>query len=122
MTGQAVSAVVVFGSLVLVVLYPLIQWLDKPVYLERFELAYWCVLVGVLSSLSMIPHYALYAIRHDTAIVVIHLTSLPLFVLSGLILAPTMGGTAIPIALSVSFFFICLAKTFVYVRACPSKV
>jgi O-antigen/teichoic acid export membrane protein len=114
MTVQALAAVIILGAFALVILYPLVQWLDRPIYLERFDLAYWCLLVGVLSSLSMIPHFALYACRRDRQIVVTHLLSLPVFLLAGFMLVPLFQSAAIPAALAASFLFILIAKAAAY--------
>jgi O-antigen/teichoic acid export membrane protein len=122
MTVQAMSAVIVLGGLALVIIYPLVQWLDRPIYLERFYLAYWCVLVGVLASLAMIPHFALYACRRDRPIVLIHLLSLPVFLLAGFILIPWLEAAAVPAALAASFLFILVAKAASYSRWSASNV
>jgi O-antigen/teichoic acid export membrane protein len=122
MTAQALSGVIVLGGLALVIIYPLVQWLDRPIYLEMFDLAYWCVLVGVLASLSMIPHFALYACRRDRAIVLIHLLSLPVFLLAGFFLIPLMEAAAVPAALAASFLFILIGKAVAYSQWSASNV
>jgi O-antigen/teichoic acid export membrane protein len=116
MTVQAMAGATILGVLALLIIYPLVQWLDQPVYLERFDLAYWCVLAGVLAGLGMAPHFALYACRHDKPIVLIHLLSLPVFLLAGFILIPLLEAAAIPAALAAAFLFILVAKAAAYSR------
>lgn len=85
-------------------------WLDKEVYIEHSYLLGWLLSASVLYSLSMVPHYALYASSHDKWIVVSHIICLMTFLVLTLLLVEVMGAVAVPIALNVSFGLLLMLK------------
>lgn len=101
---------------------PLIDWLDRPSYTQQSSLVYWTVLAAALSGISMIPHYALYALRKDRPIVVTHLLSLPIFFLGAFALIPVLGVMAVPAAMSGAFLFLLMGKHIAFKRCAPLSV
>ena len=109
--GLSIAALVCAG--------PVIDWLDRPSYAEHFGLLYWTVLAAAISSVSMIPHYGLYARRKDRPIIFSHLASLPLFLIATLALIPLLGHAAVPAAMAAAFLFLLLAKLAAFKRCGP---
>lgn len=110
-----------FSVCALVMIQPLLAWLDKPLYLAHQNLFPWILAGVVLYALGMIPHYALYAQSLDKQIILSHVLSLPIFVLSVGLLAAWLGGIAVPVGLCIAFFFILCWKTWSYFRLTPVR-
>lgn len=98
---------------------PVVDWLDRPSYVEHFTLLYWTVLAAALSGLSMIPHYGLYARRKDRPIILSHLASLPIFLVATLACIPLLGTVAVPAGMAAAFLFLLLAKLLAFKRCGP---
>ena len=96
-----VSLAFVLGSLI--VLDSLLGWLGKALYLYYQYLFYWLLLASTLYGISMIPHYALYAMGRDKVIIKSHVGSLLLFVISLFLLSKPLQGLAVPVSLCVVF-------------------
>lgn len=104
---------------VIVLAYPLLGWINKPVYTQHFSLLYWAVLATALFAVSMVPHYALYARKQDRQIIISHLFSLPIFAAGVYLYSDLLGTAAIPAAMASAFLFLLLAKTIFLHRAGP---
>ncbi|MBC7620598.1 MAG: oligosaccharide flippase family protein [Candidatus Saccharibacteria bacterium] len=98
---------------------PLFAWLDKPVYSQYFSLLYWAVLAAALFSISMIPHYGLYAHRRDRPIILSHLASLPIFAIAVYLFSTVLREAAIPAAMAFTFLFLLFTKT-LFFRRCTA--
>ncbi|NQD80614.1 hypothetical protein HP436_10535 [Pseudomonas sp. CrR14] len=96
-----VSLAFVLGSLI--VLDSLLGWLGKTLYLDYQYLFYWLLLASTLYGISMIPHYALYAMGRDKVIIKSHVGSLLLFFISLFLLSKPLQGLAVPVALCAVF-------------------
>jgi len=116
---HTLSVTLGLSSAALVCAGPVIGWLDRPSYTEHFGLLYWTVLAAVLSSVSMIPHYGLYARRKDRPIILSHLASLPLFLVATFAFIPLLGHAAVPAAMTAAFLFLLLAKLAAFKRCGP---
>ncbi|MDR5733105.1 hypothetical protein QCE47_12210 [Caballeronia sp. LZ025] len=82
---------------------PVLALVNKPIYAEHFGMFLWILSAVVLFSLSMIPHYVLYATRRDRAILAANLSSMVVFIATAPLLAPHFESLAIPIALTAAF-------------------
>lgn len=94
-----------------------LQWLGRPVYIERLALFYWVLGAMVIYSLGMVPHYGLYAQKMDAQIIICHCLSVIIFIGSGLLLAGMGGEASIPQALCATFIFIFVWKLFFFMKA-----
>lgn len=117
---QTIVLSVGFVVCALVVIHPLLVWLDKPLYLDHLYLFPWILAGAVLYALGMIPHYALYAQSLDKPIIRSHIISLVIFVLATAALSPWLGGLAVPIGLCIAFLFILCWKTWSFYRLTPA--
>lgn len=104
----------------LIVIHPLLVWLDKPLYLDHLYLFPWILAGAVLYALGMIPHYALYAQSLDSPIICSHIISLVVFVLATALLSSWLGGLAVPIGLCMAFLFILCWKIWSFYRLTPA--
>jgi O-antigen/teichoic acid export membrane protein len=89
---------------------PIIHYIKRDVYSKHLPLLYWTILATAISSISMIPHYGLYALRQDTSIIVSHIFSLPIFFIGTVILLKFNDATSIPMSLTFTFLFLLIFK------------
>lgn len=92
----------------------LLEWIDKPAYLDAIHLYPWLLLAMVINALGMIPHYALYASRRDNIIIYSHLLAMIAFVAATWVLSDALGVMAVPAGLNVAFLTILILKTLGY--------
>lgn len=112
--GLVLSLMFVAASLV--ALPWLLDWLDKSVYSDNLSLYYWVLASTVVTGLSYVPHFGLYAQQIDRPIVLSHLLSLPVFFSSGVAVALASPYYAVPVAVLLSQLFVLVWKTVSYVR------
>ncbi len=110
LTWQVTLTTAFFCLLALLLVHPLMQWLDRPIYSEHINFFYWLLAATGLFCLSMIPHVGLYAHRRDYSIVTAHILSLFVFTVATALLLPSLGSTAIPAGLLVAFLFLWVFK------------
>lgn len=118
---QTVLLSVVFAVIALLMLEPLLLWLDKPVYTEQQELFPWILLAMLLYALGMIPHYALYAQQQDRPIIHSHLFSLVVFTFSTWLFSQHWPNLAVPVGLCAAFLTILVWKLCAYFRLTPQQ-
>jgi O-antigen/teichoic acid export membrane protein len=109
--GLAITALVLIG--------PLLAWIDRPVYREHVELLYWTVLGVVLYAAGMVFHYGIYAHNRDAAIVRSHVTGLAIFVVSVEVLRPWLDVLAVPVSVCVAYASILIWKALTFFRTQP---
>lgn len=103
------------------VLIPLLGWIGKPIYAEHLPMYGWLLVVNTLNSLSMVPHFALYAQHFDRPIIISHLISLAVFLPACLLLQEWNHELAVPAALSLSMLVMLLWKTAMLYRHTPAE-
>lgn len=118
---QTVCLIMGFCVLALLLVGPLLDWLDRPLYREHAGVFPWVLLAMVLYNLSMIPHYALYAQRLDRAIIQSHIAALLAFVPVTWLLASQWSTLAVPVGLCVAFSLMLVWKTAAYIRLTPMR-
>ena len=106
----------------LVLLDPLLAWMNKPFYVTHLELYPWLLAATVLYAFGMIPHYALYAQGLDRPIIASHLASLPLFFIFTWFAAKSLPVLAVPIGLCAAFSCIALWKTWAFYAMTPAAL
>ena len=94
----------------LIVIKPILNFVDKSIYNENIFIFYWLLVTILIYNLSMIPHYLLYAQRHDKTIVNSHFTALIIFVLSTFFISKVNPNFAVIFGLISSFSFILTYK------------
>lgn len=108
-----------FALVALVLIDPLLSWLDKPLYREQQGMFPWILLAIFLYALGMIPHYALYAQGRDRPLIHSHIASLVIFIPATWLFSIHWPHLAVPLGLSVAFFLILVWKTTAYFRLTP---
>lgn len=93
---------------------PVVQWLDQPAYAAQLGLLPWTLAAVALMTISMVPHYALYARHRDRVIITSHLASVAVFALAAWLLRPPLGPATIPAAVVVAMAFILGFKLLAY--------
>ncbi|WP_315263875.1 hypothetical protein [Pseudomonas fragi] len=110
-----------FTILALLIVDPLLNWLDKPLYLEHKDLFPWTLLITLLYSIGMIPHYALYAQGLDRPIIHSHITSFLIFFPVTWLLSHYWPLHAVPAGLCIAFLLILLWKCLAFIRLTPAQ-
>lgn len=96
----------------LIVLPYLLEWIDNPIYIKN-QYIFWFLLSSTIAYvISMIPHYALYAIGENKHIVMSHILGFIVFLFSTLVVSYADKILAVPIALSSTFLFVLFYKLF----------
>lgn len=109
-----------FSACAWLAVMPLLQWLDKPLYLERIDLFAWLLLATGLFVVGMIPHYGLYARGKDKALITAHIAGFFVFLISTAALSPFMAELAVPMGLVSAFVFMLAWKSLQFYRLTPA--
>lgn len=110
-----------FAIIALLIIDPLLIWLNKPLYLENQGLFPWTLLITLLYSLGMVPHYALYAQGLDRPIIHSHIASLLIFLPTTWLFSKHWPLQAVPLGLCVAFLLILLWKCVAFIRLTPAQ-
>ncbi|MNE57173.1 hypothetical protein D3C80_1521230 [compost metagenome] len=105
-----------FSVIALIVITPLLAWLDKPLYSAQLYLFPWLLFATVLYALGMVPHFALYAQGRDKPIIHSHIISLIVFVAATWGFSRYWPYLAVPMGLCLSFLTILCWKSWSFVR------
>lgn len=108
-----VSVIVLVGG-ALLISRPVLGWIGKDVYMEHFHLLKWLLLATTVYSLSLVPHFGLYARRQDKTILYSQLFGLMVFFCGMLWGVPQYGVVAVPWSLCLSFLSILIWKSIAY--------
>lgn len=110
-----------FAASALLLIKYLLAWLNKPIYTLHQDMFTWIIMATVLSALSMVPHYGLYAQSRDRPIIISHIVGLIIFILATLFFIQYWPGIAIPLALCAAFFVIAIWKFIAFFRLTPAR-
>ncbi|VVM43034.1 MULTISPECIES: lipopolysaccharide biosynthesis protein [Pseudomonas] len=108
-----------FVATAIMLIDPLIVWLNKPLYLEHQDLFQWLLLATGLYAVGMVPHYALYAQGQDRPIIHSHIASLICFIPITWLLSAHSPYLAVPIGLCSAFTLILLWKSWAFLTLTP---
>lgn len=107
----------VFLVISLLLLPYLLDWLGKEVYLNNYSIFYWLLAATIINAFSMIPHYGVYARKHDRAIIRSHIIALPIFIATSTLLSLLTAVYAVPIGLCITQLFILIWKLQAYIKS-----
>ena len=107
-------AAAVFSVISWLLLPYLLQWINKPLYMQYIGLYPWLLLGTVINALGMAPHYALYAQGRDKVIIGSHIGAMPVFALAVWSFGQTIPALAVPVGLVIFFTVIFLRKDIAY--------
>lgn len=110
-----------FAIVSLLLLSPLLSWLNNPLYVAQQYLYPWILLSMVIYALGMVPHYALYAQGLDRPIIYSHIASLFVFTIATWLFAQHWPLLAVPLGLCTSFTLILIWKAWAFFRFTPRQ-
>ena len=109
-----------FSIVSLLLLSPLLKWIDNPLYTQHQYLYPWLLLMMVINALSMVPHYALYAQGIDRHIIYSHIASLLIFVAATWFFARHSPLLAVPFGLIAAHVVMLVWKAWAFLKFSPS--
>lgn len=118
---QTIVLSCLFVVVALLLIDPLLQWLDRPLYIEQKGMFSWVLLGAFIFAIGMVPHYALYAQNQDRPIIQSHIASLIIFFSVTWFFSLHWSYIAIPLGLCIAFFSIALWKLYAFFRLTPAR-
>lgn len=116
---ELIISTVSISSLLSIVIWTvapyIIDWIDKPIYIEYLDSFKILIAVGFIFALGHIPHYALYAMRGDRWIILAHISSLMIFFFIIWVFQSENGIHTVGIALLAAFSWMFLIKMMGYI-------
>ncbi|KAA0014603.1 hypothetical protein F0A17_02870 [Billgrantia pellis] len=97
-------------------IHPVLHWLGREAYSQHVGILYIMLLAMFIFSMSMVPHYGVYAMSKDRYIVGSHILTLFVFLLAAASLASVSPIYAVPVALCISFAFMATCKLVAYLH------
>jgi len=95
---------------------PLVIFIGKPVYIDHYVMFLILLSGSACFCISMIPHYALYAIGADSAIIKCNIAGSMIFFAGCAFMYSWFADLAVPVALLVAFAFVCISKYLLYIN------
>lgn len=99
---------------VLVSIFPILTFLDKDTYLDNINTFYLLILGNILLNVSLVPHYALYALKEDKALFAATLFGAITNVVLNFVFIPLYGAVGAGLAIAFSYGIIWLWKSYSY--------
>ena len=118
---QTLLLTIIFVAVAIVLIAPLLSWLNKPLYLEHQDLFQWLLLATLLYAVGMVPHFALYAQGQDRPIIHSHIASLMCFIPTTWLLSTHWPYLAVPLGLCTTFALILIWKSWAYFVLTPTQ-
>jgi O-antigen/teichoic acid export membrane protein len=118
---QTLVLTAAFSLIAIVLIDPLLNWLDQPLYLEHKNLFQWLLLATLLYAVGMVPHFALYAQGQDRPIIHSHIASLICFIPTTWLASIHWPDLAVPLGMCTAFALILIWKSWAYCALTPAK-
>ena len=110
-------AVTLILALIIAILAPyVLEWIDREAYQEQIFLLWILLMVAAVYGIGLIPHYGLYAKGLDRCIVLSHISSLLIFVITVFLIAPYNPLEATAYALLAAFIWMAIIKSICYFK------
>lgn len=119
--SQTVILAVIAAFVGLILIDPVLQWLDRPLYSSHKDIFLCLLSANFIYALGMVPHYALYAQGLDRSIVNSHIASFVIFIPVTWLLSKYTVYLAVPLAVCASFMVSGLWKVTAFYRLTPVK-
>lgn len=111
MTFGIGGGLIILTSLAVILIRPVLRLIDQPLYGQHLSV-FFIILVPVgLTTLSYLPHYALYVKRRDMAIIAATVIGLAVALVANALLVPRYGLTGAAIATAGAVAVMALLKT-----------
>ena len=121
MLVQSIVVAAVYCIVALLLMDLLLEWLQNDLYVRHVDLFPWLLTAMTLYSVSMIPHYALYAAKSDRVIATSHLAAFMVFVLTTAAVSITSRDWAVVVGLNAAFSWMLIHKTWYYIKHIPGE-
>lgn len=105
--------------ILMLITHPLIQFINKPIYLESIWMLPWSLAVAFFSILGLIPQYALYALEKDNHITASNIISFLVFLIITFLLSSSHPQEAVLVGLLSSTIFSAITKIISLVLISP---
>ena len=109
-----VLGVVVLSVGVCIGTWLLLQFLERPIYLENFNLIFWALAANIVFAASMYFHIPLHALRKDNALALSHIAGLIVFVIATVAISPLSPYLAVPAGVVIGNLAILFLKARAY--------
>jgi O-antigen/teichoic acid export membrane protein len=111
MTFGVVGGLIVLTTLALILIKPVLHLVHQPLYEEHFSV-FFIILISVgLTTLSYLPHYALYVKHRDMAIIAATVAGLAVALVANTLLVPRYGLPGAAAATAAAVAVMTLLKT-----------
>ncbi len=111
-----IMALIVLVVSVVILIEPVLQFVNKAIYLEHLSVLWILVGVSIITCLSLVPHYQLYAIHADRMIMKISIAAFFIMLMTSTILVAKWGAEGSALALLIVMLFIMLSKQIIYIK------
>lgn len=108
-----------FVTVALLLIQPLLIMLNKSFYLQQLHLFPWLLVAMLLYVIGMVPHFGLYAQRHDKPIIYSHIVAFTLFVPATWLFSLWDSLLGVPMGLCFAFTIILFWKTWAFYHLTP---
>lgn len=113
---QTLVVTLVLSLSAAVLIHPVLSLLQKDIYSLHVGILY-ILLVGILFfSMSMVPHYGLYAMSMDRHIVISHVIAFISFLIFAVLFTQLLPVYGVPLALCCAFAIMLVHKSTAYIR------
>lgn len=99
---RSLLGVAILAVAVGVLTVPTLQWVGKPIYLEHLSTFYLLLTASAIYTIGHIPHYSLYAMGCDQAIVYTHIIGFISFLAFGIPLGSIAGANGVAFSLVIA--------------------
>lgn len=113
---QTFAVTICLAAAALLLIHPLLHWIDRPIYDEYVMLLYWTIGAVSLYAAGMVFHYGIYAHSKDGPIVRSHVAGLLVFLLSVGVLHRMLGVVAVPMGTCLAYGLIVVWKSIAFRR------
>ena len=107
------QTVVLSVLLIIVILFFIdlfLVWVGHEIYIGMKNILYIFLLAMFFQAISYVPHYALYAVGRDRAIISAHLACVPVFLCAVLLIKQWSSYYAVPFGIVIAFVFMLAYK------------
>lgn len=116
MALHTLGACLLFAFASVLAMPTLLGWIGSEIYIAHLDLYYWVLAARIIYSLSMVPHYALYALGRDRPLIASHLAGLGVFFITTLAFTQVSRPYAVPIGVLISMLVVLLWKSAAYLK------
>lgn len=111
-----ILALIVLIVFVAILIEPVLQFVGKTIYTEHLLVLWLLVGVSIFTCLSLVPHYQLYAVHADRALMKVSILAFFIMLISNTLLVAKWGAEGSALALLIVMLFVMLTKQMVLIK------